>query len=368
MTGSRSWALLAALLVAGWVALACLGDTAVGDVELTAAAAAAAAGCAALAAAPGPGRRRYDLPVSVVALVGLPPAVALAAADADARPLAAVVAVLAVAGAATGGRDLTVRLRAVAVAGAGAAVLAGVLAAPASDEWLLVPPDRGAAAGLVLAGLLLALGSLGPVVSVPALRPLLGPALLVAMVGSVALKDDAVVVVMAATAVAVATARPPLGVAFVAVAVASLPAGPPTAALLAAAAVLMVAIDRPAGGFLALPGGVALALVVAQPGPLAGRVSLVLAALVVAGAVGRSVPSPTAWGARAGGPIEVPRLPAVALAAWLLVAPGSWRWAGDPPLDAYDHGAARAAAVMLIVLLAAAVWPQVRPRPEEPAG
>jgi hypothetical protein len=118
--------------------------------------------------------------------------------------------------------------------------------------------------------------------------------------------------------------------------------------LLAAGGALAAVFGWPAAAALGVPGGVALAIALAAHGggaafvvgALAGAVALALAAAVLrAGPLHR----PEVW-----------MTPALALGAWLLVAPGTWGWVGPVSLRAYDLGAARSvagAALCLVILV-----------------
>ena len=118
--------------------------------------------------------------------------------------------------------------------------------------------------------------------------------------------------------------------------------------LLAAAATLSCALGWPAAAVLGLPGGVALAIALAArggsvafvEGALAGVVAVALAAAALREG---PLPRPSVW-----------TVPAIALGGWLLVAPGTWGWAGPGGLRSYDVGAARAlaAASLCVVVLA----------------
>ena len=120
------------------------------------------------------------------------------------------------------------------------------------------------------------------------------------------------------------------------------------ALLLAAGGTLASALGWPAAAVLGLPGGVALAIALSARGGVTSFVEGVLAgvvALALAAAALRqgAVPRPALWAA-----------PALALGAWLLVAPGTWGWVGPAGLRAYDAGAARAlaGAALCVVVLA----------------
>jgi hypothetical protein len=103
----------------------------------------------------------------------------------------------------------------------------------------------------------------------------------------------------------------------------------------------------PAAAALGLPGGVALAIALAARGGTVAFVEGVLAGVVAvalaAAAMREGPPRPSVW-----------TVPAIALGGWLLVAPGTWGWAGPAGLRSYDVGAARAlaGASLCVVVLA----------------
>jgi hypothetical protein len=122
----------------------------------------------------------------------------------------------------------------------------------------------------------------------------------------------------------------------------------PAGLLLAAGATLASTSGSPAAAALGFPGGVALAVgLAARGGPTAfleGALAAVVVLALAAGALRGGTPArPPAWMA-----------PVLFLGAWLLVAPGSWAWAGPAGLGPYDLGAGRAvaAAALCLVVLA----------------
>lgn len=349
-SGPPIWIPFAALVAAAWVTAALLGEMTLGGQSLTPAASAAAAGAALLAGVSPPARRPLPVIAGLFALLAVPAALAVAASGSDARPFVAAVAALVAAGAIFGGRDEVTRLRAAAMAGVGVAMLVATVAA--NGGWRLTPAGRPAAVALVAAGAAMAMAASGAIVPVAALRPLLVPGLVCALVGAPGLGGPALPLIASACAVSVATLRPPLALALLAVATAGLPGGQPVAALIGTGAVLAVAIDLPAAGLAALPGGVALTALLTDPGPALPRVSVAAAGLTIAVGIAMSL--------RGAARVEVERrrLPAIAAAGWFVVAPGTWSWAGDAGLRPYDTGMVRAFAVAGLAL----VWMSLAPR------
>ncbi|MDQ3569216.1 MAG: hypothetical protein M3396_01040, partial [Actinomycetota bacterium] len=225
-----------------------------------------------------------------------------------------------------------------------AGLLVGALAAGHQDDqrWALVP-DGGAAAflGMAAAAVLVAVAALGPTGG----RAYAVPGLLVGWVVAPGLSSLALAVTGGALAIlsaALLGRRPGVALGFAGLAAAAFPAGRPAAALLLAGAALALAYvgDHPVAGLLGLPGAAAFAMVTLSSD--GGAVPFVLAAAIAVTAgflalAGRHVSSGQdlelgylSWAA----------LPAAALGAWLLVAPGSWAWTGASGLGAYDRGAA----------------------------
>jgi hypothetical protein len=170
----------------------------------------------------------------------------------------------------------------------------------------------------------------------------------------------AVVVLAVAATVAAAAGRAVLALALLALCVAAGPVGfVGPSRLLAAAAVLILAVDRRPSWLLGVPGGVALAVVATQVAD-GMAVALAVATGVVAALLGLAVAGTwSPWRRREGtvdprppwGAPDLASLPAAAVGAWLFLAPASWSWAGPTGLEAYDLGAARAAAAGLVVVV-----------------
>lgn len=169
----------------------------------------------------------------------------------------------------------------------------------------------------------------------------------------------AVVVALAAAAVVAAGARKlTLSLALLALAAAAGPATlAPTSRLLAAAAVIAAAVDAPWALLAAVPGAASLGTAVIEDGSrLALAVALAAAVVAVVLAV---VVSETAWwtgvSSTPGGHdyrgLLPGAVPAMAVGAWLVVAPGTWTWTGAG-LDSYDQGMARAIGAGLLVVMA----------------
>jgi hypothetical protein len=117
----------------------------------------------------------------------------------------------------------------------------------------------------------------------------------------------------------------------------------PAGLLLAAGAVLAAALDSPIAVLCGLPGAVLLADTLAAQ-PLSWRVAISGLGLAAAGiAVGLRM--------RGGIRVDGGRPVAVALAAWLVFAPGTWAFTGAEGLDGYDTGALRALATGALVAL-----------------
>jgi hypothetical protein len=180
----------------------------------------------------------------------------------------------------------------------------------------------------------------------------------------------AVAVVAVAVAAAVVGGRIPaagaLGPLAVAVAASPIDVAAPAAALLGAAALLAVASRSPWGLVAAVPGAALVARSLADvPAVDADVVTMfaVAAALAAVATALSTTPVPD--------PDRVPGAAPVALAlvAWLVVVPGSWRWAVPDPavLAGWDRAAAVALAAGLagFALRAAA---SLRPDREPAAG
>ena len=366
-----AWVALGGVVVAAWAGLAATGgaDMSMAGITLTisAAGAAAATGAAALAGATSL-RQGWGLAAVLAGVLVLPVCLALAASGDEARPLIVVLPLVVALGVVGGGRTRAARLRAVGIAGIGTALLgAAILAGPSPT---LVARTTTFGATIVIAAVLLVIAGAGGSVGVPALKPLLAVGALAGIIGAAAVPGIGVPLLVGAAAVGIAGIRPAVAVALFAIAVASLPGGQPAASLLAAAAVLAVALDREWGVVAALPGAIAMVEVLMFPGEIAPRVLIGATAALLGVQVARDVfPRPARdqhgeEGSRLAVPIElasVPgiiprraerhRLPVMVLAAWLLVAPGSWTWAGDAGITHYDTGAGRAVAVAALVLV-----------------
>lgn len=356
------WATAVVLITALWVASA-LTDGDVSPVDTTGLGAAAAAGAAALVGAGWVLRSIDSVWLAAATLILLPLAVA-AAAGGSAHVLIVVLVAVAVTDLAAGvarpqalGGDRPAPWQAgVVLVGAGL-LLAAVLAGDSPEgRWALPSQGRGAAATALVAGALLLLaGAVGP----PRYRAVAVPGLLTGLVAGPALPDAALAVVGGGLAViaALVVRRPGLALGFLALAAAGLSVTHPAAALLSAGSILALApiSDHPGTALLGLPG--VTALVVAVIGAGAQAAPLVLAVATLATAAVLVSPLPVAgrstlalgevglaglgWGAVAVG----------LLAGWLVLAPSTWGWTGVTDLDHYDKGAAAAAAAGLLVLV-----------------
>lgn len=335
---------LAGLVAAGWVFVAMVGGLA----GITPAGAAAGAGAAVLAAGLLAPSGAGALPLLGHGVLVGTITVALAASDRGTVPMIVTMAVVAVVAIAVAWRtDDRLGLKLGALTGAGLIVL--TVGTAAAGEAIGRP-----AAAVVLAGCVVGFGVCTE--AARAYRPLglLVAPFLVAGVIAAAGSSEAVVPVLGfAAAGGVAVDRAPLALGLLALAAAALPAAAPAAGLFAAAAVLAAALGRREAVVLGLPGVVAVAAVAVAVPPGVGTVALAVAT-GAAGATlvtraGRRSPS-SSWPPAAR---WANRAPALALGAWLLVAPGSWTWAGDAGLQAYDKGAAVAASAgVLAVVLA----------------
>lgn len=366
------WVAVTAAVVAAWAGLAAAGGgemVLAGTAVSVSAGAAAAAGGAALLAGTTSLRQGWALAALLVGLFLLPVALSVAASGGDSRSLVAVLAVLVSLGVAGGGRTRAARLRAVAIAGAGTTLLGAAVFA-GSPAYALLTGSTTFATTTVIAGVLLVIAGAGGSVGVPALKPLLAVGALAGIVGAAALPGIGVPLLAGAAAVAIAGVRPSVAVALFGFALAALPGGQPAASLLAAGAVLAVSVERDWAVVAALPGSIAMVEVLMFPGELAPRVVVALTAILLAIQVARDIfparaPRPPGEeGSRLAAPVDLAafpaigprraerhRIPAIVLIAWLLVAPGSWTWAGDAGIDHYDVGAGRAVAVAGLVLV-----------------
>jgi hypothetical protein len=118
----------------------------------------------------------------------------------------------------------------------------------------------------------------------------------------------------------------------------------PAALLLGAGAVLAASLDGRLGALCGLPGAVVLAdALVSRPATgidVAAALALAVTGLALAARFGADVR------------LDGGRPLALALAAWLVVAPGSWAFTGADGLGAYDTGTAQALATGALVALA----------------
>ena len=375
------WAVGVAAVTAGWVGV-CLAGGDPAPVATDSTGAAAAAGTAAVtgsalarrfedggAGALGSTGFEADAWLAGATLVLLPAAVA-AAADGSAGLLALVVMVLAgaeVVKAAVGVDHEELWSPGLTLAAVGLLLAAVATGRQAPDRWPL-PSDDATAAAIALAAAagLLAAAALGP----PRDRVLGPPALLIAVVAAPGLPALAVAIGGGAVAVvsaAVLGHRPTIPLGALAAAASALPATRPAAMLLAAAAALALAVGpgHPGAALLGLPGAalLAAALLGSEPGGVVAALALGTAATAVL----------LVWRAALGG---VPRVglgrrgwwaavPAATLAAWLLLGPGSWRWAGVSGAGPYDRGAAAAVAGGAIAVVLVRAWTAWRPTPTE---
>lgn len=144
----------------------------------------------------------------------------------------------------------------------------------------------------------------------------------------------------ATAAAGLAPRVPALAIGLLAMAAAATPVGGGATALLACAAVLAIAIDRPFAAIAAVPGlAAAAAALLAAP-----RVADHTLGFTVAGAAVAVLLSvgAGAWRDDAS-PADIRAAPAVAAAAWLVVAPSTWRWTGAQASD-FEQGVAVAIA------------------------
>lgn len=256
----------------------------------------------------------------------------------------------------------------VAIAGAAAAAVVTATAEPEPQRWRPAALHL-AATPLIAAGMAWRFTSPSKAVAVLAVvaafiagvaaawrwdaAALIVIALVLGVVAAPVVPLLALVVAATATLVAALAEEEAMALAAVAVAAAAHSSTHPAALLLAAGAALAVALPRGASVAAALPGTVVLA------GTLAGRrlgafdvvVAVLLAVAVVAAALRSRAGAlpPATW-------------PAVALAAWLVVAPGTWRWAGPARLAAYSRGAAIAVAAGGLAVVARRVAESAVPR------
>ncbi len=371
-----AWAALCAVVVAAWVAIA-LGGADASPVTTTAAGAAAAAATAALLGAGWRATSLGTLQTGGVLVLVLPAAAAGAVGGSTAL-FALVLVVLAgvEAAVASTARLLTgpapdrrdrrrARVRALVdslglVAGCGLLATGVVVERIDGGEWAL-PAGNRVALGLLLAGAAVLVGAaaVGP----PRAWAIAVPALAVALPVAERLSAGPAAVVAGGLAVAAAIAlpsRPTIALAALAVAAASSSAPLGAAApLLGAAAVLALAVDHRGAALLGLPGAAALAAALVPPGR--SDPALAVAAAAAGVALALALRAATATPDRNGPARPSPAaLPALVLAGWLLLVPGTWAWAGGDGTGAYDRGAAVAAATTTLALVAAAARPARR--------
>jgi hypothetical protein len=152
--------------------------------------------------------------------------------------------------------------------------------------------------------------------------------------------------------VAVAAFGPPsAALAAAGMAVTALPANAPGAFLFFAAAALAGGLDAAPGAalVLGLPAAAETVTVLVRVGDTSASATLVVCG-IAAGALALLLRA-----RRRPGPVmewRVGAVPAVIAAAWLVVAPGTWTWAGPTHLRAYDFGAAVAVAAGLAAVVA----------------
>ena len=355
---------LVGAVAAAWLAVALHGVVTVGHLTVTPIAAAAACGAAVLASTL-PDLGRADGQTSVVLLIGFPVAVAMAAGPGSLDPLLVAGAAVAVAGLWPGpDRWLPVAR----LAGCAGMVL-WVVAHTLQDGGRLHADGRATAAALAVAAVLLVVASSSPG-SAPSSRFLLVPAVLAGVTAAPIVPAAAALIGGTGAVAAALVRRPPAALALLAMSAAAVPAGVPAAYLLGAGALVAAAVGADVAVIVGLPGAVALAVaVVHSPSTSAAVITATAAVATAAVSAGQM---------QARVVLDPSRVPAVALAVWLLVAPGTWTWTGPSLLTTYDQSAARAVAVALVVLVLTEVWPAARtslvppaprprPGPDEPA-
>lgn len=255
--------------------------------------------------------------------------------------------------------------RSAALCAAGLALLPLAVAA-AAGGWRLPQGDVSAAVLGVLGGsLLVVVATLGPLRA----RPLAGPGLVLGILSAPALPPlvlTAVGVVAAVAWVLCWPRQPSPALAALAMAAASLPVGGQSSGLLAAAAALALIARHPTTALLALPGTAALAASVVTTDPEAPLVLLLAGSAVAAVVLAARAGLERGGGQHAPETLTVeawlPLVPAAGLALWLLLGPGSWRWAGAAGPGAYDRGAGVAAAAGALALVGPRLVEMVRTR------
>lgn len=383
---------VAALVAAGlWTLVTVLGGADAGPLSGSGAIGPAAAGAALMLAAVHQPARRRPAAAGALALTLLSGGLALAAGGDRAVPAMVALAAGAVVIALVGRDDRGLGI--IAVALAGLAAIAGGLSrlVSATDSFAL--PATGEVrlgTGLLLLGGAAAVavaGGLRPRRTAGLLLPV-GLALGVPAAAALGSAGDVMAIVLAAAAAATVAAWASLpqdsggGVRLLvaALALASLAAaavdapgiagtttgladvgraGVPGAWLLAAAALVTAVTLVPVAALAAIPGMAALTVVlVADPEPAHLAVVALLAATAAIAVAARDRLSPDD-GERdeqeAGdrlGPLAA-GIPALAAGAWLLVAPGTWTWAGEAALEGWSRSVAVAVAAGLIGAVAA---------------
>lgn len=344
-----------------FVILAVSGGGRLAGVDVSPLAAAAAAGAAALGASLRPqpatqGRAGKLRPLAPLAVLLAVPAVSAVAA-AGRSPVAMLVAVAGVVAldvAVNGERGLAPA--GMVAIGLGLALAGFVAADPDPSAWTLTVSGPAEAAFVTAGGAVVVLA--GALARDPRLlaRVAVVPGALLAVTAVPHVDGLAAAAVLAGGGAAVAAAlrQPAAGAALVGLAAAATPATEGAALLLLAGAVLAVPLRPPWAGAPLLPGAVALTFELAWA-PVEGAGVVVAVGAAVVAMVMAAVP---------GGRLRLRagHVPAVGLGAWLVLAPGSWTWAGPPELEAYEVGVTRAAAAGLLAVVATAAAVPLRRR------
>lgn len=353
-----------AVVAAAWAAIALAGGVESGDVNLTAAGAAAACGAAVVAPTvrPHPRDTLWLGPAAAVLLI--PTAVAWAASGQNAAALFFLLAPVAGAEAVDRNRSTLVSL--VGLTGAVVAAVGLLASSGGLRPWELAPDGSGAALLLVAGGSLLAFAGAAADTGAVA-RVLAVPGLVVALAAVPEAPERAVALAAGAAAVAAAVVvrRAPAALALLAIASAAA-ATVPAPRLLAAAAVVAVAVAAPlATAALAVPGLVVLASALSGAPLSVTTASVGVTAVVVLAVLAGAAPSASRPDLG-----DSARLPAVALGAWLVLLPTTWRWAGAAPgaLATYERGALQAVAVGLIAVLCASIIAHLKRPPVRRLG
>ena len=227
---------------------------------------------------------------------------------------------------------------------AGSALLAAALLAErvASAGWV-VPGRDGAGLGLAVLGAGAVV--LGTATGPPGGHALAPPALVDALGADAHLSAAPATLALSGVAVAAALRlgrRPALALAALGMAAAVSVPTAPAGALLGAAAALALVVGHPVAAVLGIPGAASLASVVLPPGRSASGAILAVATVAVGLLLAHAARRSTARPPSTRPPVEAG--PALVLGAWLLLAPGTWGWAGPVGLQAYDRGVAVAVA------------------------